>query len=189
MWGETGGEGRLCRGESSSLRTDVSGRTSPFLPFGIGFCESTCKALSSEGCAYREAALTSQGTAWRGEILPCKILACVPLIATKPEFHLCCFWRRMSNSRELGFFQPVPQTSLRHRECRWSEAGEKVTRKRLCKKIWSSLEISSVHNPETCSTVVLKVPYRCRASHCLEYIPYSNTYVLLYLFTLWTLSC
>lgn len=156
--GETGGEGGLCRGESCSPRTDVFGTTFPFLPLALFFCDSTCKPLSSDGCVYREAALTLQRTAWQGEILPFKILACVPFIATKPEFHLCCSWRRMSNSRELGFFQPIPQTSPWHRECWWSEAGEKVTRRWLCKKILRSLEISSVHNLETCSAVILKVP-------------------------------
>lgn len=36
----------------------------PLPAFGIGFCKSTCKPLSSEGCVQREAALMLQMTAW-----------------------------------------------------------------------------------------------------------------------------
>lgn len=35
--------------------------------------------------------------------------------------------------------------------------------------------MSSVHNPETHSTVLLKVPYRCWVPHQLDNIPYSNS--------------
>lgn len=177
----------LVQGRRESHCKDRYFQNVPFPQLG-DLCECTWELLSSEGHVDREDTLALQRTAWQGESLTLKTLACVSFIVRKPEFHLCRFWWRKRN-RELGFFLTYSSDFTLSQgmlmEWRWGKSNGKGIMQKKTPNL-KSLEINYavlIHHSH------IKGVIQMLAISLVECIPSSNTpYVLLYMFTLWTPS-